>query len=87
MTYLEAISIVVGVLVGLYTLFGKPILSLNSTITRLIDDLEDLKHDVEEYHKKDMESHHRLWKHQEEQDNLLHEHEIYIRMHQKEEEK
>lgn len=83
---LEAISIVIGVAVGIisiFSFFNKPIVNLNVTITNLIDSLNDLKEDFKNYSSKNSMSHRRLWEHEKEQDEILKDHEIKIRLLQK----
>jgi hypothetical protein len=72
---------VFGVLAALVTFalaIGTPIIKLNTSITRLIDRLNNLDEGLEELTTKNSKSHERLWKHNEEQDKAIQEHETRI---------
>lgn len=72
---------VVGVIVALFTFaiaVGTPILKLNTSITRLITRLENLDEGLEALEEKNHKSHERIWKHNEEQDGKIQDHEKRI---------
>ena len=72
-------------LVGFALLVGKPLLTLNNTITKLNVELSHIngrmdkqQKDLENQKEHASESHRRLWEHENEQDTLLANHEIRI---------
>ena len=67
------------VLLGLIVTVAKPLVSLNSTITRLTDAVKVLEKNLEAIAGKNSEQHARLWAHEAEQDKMLREHEIRLR--------
>ena len=72
---------VFGVIVALITFaiaVGTPIIKLNTSITRLIDRLNNLDEGLDELTTKNSKSHERLWGHNEEQDKKLEDHEKRI---------
>ena len=62
-------------LVGLGTAIVKPILALNTTITRLTSAVEELRGDLAGLTARNSEGHRRLWEHNGKQDARLEEHE------------
>lgn len=69
---------VVGViiaLVGLGAVIVKPIVSLTRAITTLTCTVDSLRADMQELTTKNTESHARLWKHNDKQDEQLKNHE------------
>ena len=69
---------VVGVLVvvaGLFLSVGAPVIRLNSTLTKLSTLVEGLQDRQE---RDNTDSHRRLWKHNDEQDAALNDHETRI---------
>lgn len=69
---------VLVVLVGLGAAILKPLISLNSSITKLTVAVENLQKDMEGMTSKSAETHRRIWEHNEEQDRKLEDHEIRI---------
>lgn len=74
-------------LVGLIVTVTTPLIKLNSNITRLTVILDGIKAELEEQKKAlsaqkadSRESHRRLWAHNDEQDNILNDHETRIRV-------
>ena len=73
-----------SVVVVLISLFGlgaaivRPVVSLTRSITTLTVVAEDLKEDMKRFGTKNSESHERLWKHTEQQDARLEDHEKRI---------
>ncbi|MGN1002565.1 MAG: hypothetical protein ACI4PC_07310 [Oscillospiraceae bacterium] len=57
----------------------KPIISLNSTITRLTEAVKVLEKNIEAIADKNGEAHARLWQKEGEQDEMLREHELRLR--------
>ena len=79
---------VFGVIVALVAFaisIGTPIVKLNTSITRLIDRLNMLDEGMDELTARNSKSHERLWKHNEEQDDKLHDHETRITILEKKE--
>lgn len=77
MTEWEVYLVIVS-LVGFAIAVGTPIIKLNTSITRLIDRLNNLDENMDELTVRNSKSHERIWKHNEEQDKLLNEHEKRI---------
>ena len=79
---------VFGVIVALVAFaisIGTPIVKLNTSITRLMDRLNMLDEGMDELTARNSKSHERLWKHNEEQDDKLHDHETRITILEKKE--
>lgn len=68
----------VVVLVGLIVTVTGPLLKLNTNITQLRSLIENVVKRVEANEHDNTDSHRRLWKHNDEQDELLQKHEIRI---------
>lgn len=77
MTQWEVYLVIVS-LVGFAIAIGTPIIKLNTSITRLIDRLENLDKGLEELDAKNHKSHERIWQHNDEQDGKLEDHEKRI---------
>ena len=77
MTQWEVYLVIVS-LVGFAIAVGTPIIKLNTSITRLIDRLNNLDEGVEELTARNSRSHERLWKHNDEQDKKIEDHEKRI---------
>ena len=72
---------VVGVLVvvaGLFLSVGAPVIRLNSTLTKLSALVEGLRDRQARQEQSNTEGHRRLWKHSDEQDATLTDHETRI---------
>ena len=72
---------VVGILitlVGFALTIGKPIVTLNSTIVRVITKLEDFERRFEADREESTKVHHEIIEHATEQDKLIADHEIRI---------
>ena len=72
---------VVGVLVvvaGLFLSVGAPVIRLNSTLTKLSTLVEGLRDRQAQQEQNNTESHRRLWRHNDEQDATLNDHETRI---------
>ena len=72
---------VVGVLVvvaGLFLSVGAPVIRLNSTLTKLSTLVEGLRDRQARQEQSNAEGHRRLWKHNDEQDATLTDHETCI---------
>ena len=69
---------VIVVLSGLVISFVKPLISLNSTLTRLADAVSVLEHELKESSEKNREAHAKLWEKESEQDARLHSHELRL---------
>lgn len=77
MTEWEVYLVIVS-LVGFAIAVGTPIIKLNTSITRLIDRLNNLDESMDELTVKNSKSHERLWNHNEKQDELIKDHEKRI---------
>lgn len=77
MTEWEIFGVIVA-LVGFTVAIGTPIVRLNTSITRLIDGLNSLGDGLDELTAKNSKSHERLWKHSDEQDKYIRNHETRI---------
>ena len=78
---------VIIALLGLIVTVTTPLIRLNGNITRLNVILDNIKSDLEDQKKAlsaqkadSRESHHRLWAHNNEQDETLNDHETRIRV-------
>lgn len=74
---------VFGVLVAVAGFLGvvvPPIVNLTKSITRLTVVVDKLSSDLEEQKKQSIESHDKLWKHNNEQDDRINDHETRIRL-------
>lgn len=67
------------VLLGMIVTVAKPLISLNSTITRLTDAVRVLEKNLDAIAGKNSEQHAKLWSHEAEQDEKLSNHEFRIR--------
>lgn len=77
MTEWEVVGVIIA-LVGLVIAIGAPVLKLNTSITRLIAQLNNLDEGLDELTARNAKSHERLWRHNDEQDKTLKEHEKRI---------
>lgn len=77
MTEWEVVGIIIA-LVGFAIAVGTPVIKLNTSITKLIFHIDSLDQGLEKLETKNHESHGRLWKHNEEQDKELDDHEKRI---------
>lgn len=69
---------VIAALVAFSVAIGTPIIKLNTSITRLIDRLENLDEGLGDLEERNHKSHERIWKHNEEQDDTIRKHETRI---------
>lgn len=71
---------VIIALVGLVAAIVKPIITLNTSIVSLTTKLDQLGDNMDEFNTRNAKSHERIWKHNEEQDATLgdHEHRITV---------
>lgn len=77
MTEWEVFGVIVT-LVGFAIAIGTPIIKLNTSITKLIEGLHNLGEGMDELTEKNSKSHERIWKHNDEQDKQLGNHETRI---------
>ena len=68
------VVLVLVTLLGLVTTVAKPVLRLNSAITRLTSRLDGIAEDLQELTVRNAQSHDRLWERAREQETLLQEH-------------
>lgn len=66
------------VLVGLIITVTTPLLKLNTSITQLKSLLDSVVKQVQDNDRGNSTSHKRLWEHNEEQDEILHNHEMRL---------
>lgn len=66
------------VIVGLIVTVTTPLLKLNTSITQLRSLIENVVKRVDDNEHDNTESHRRIWKHNDEQDALLQNHELRI---------
>ncbi|MCC8091489.1 MAG: hypothetical protein LIO55_08960 [Oscillospiraceae bacterium] len=71
------VSVIVG-LAGLLLSLLKPLISLNSTLTRLTDTVEKLEQELAESAEKNREAHTRLWDKAAAQDEMLQAHTLQL---------
>lgn len=77
MTEWEVVGVIIA-LVGFAIAIGTPVIKLNTSITKLIFHIDNLDQGLEKLEAKNHESHSRIWKHNEEQDKELDNHEKRI---------
>ena len=75
---------VIVVLSGLVISFVKPLISLNSTLTRLADAVSVLERELKDSSEKNREAHTKLWEKEAEQDEQLRAHELRLSRMEKE---
>ncbi len=68
----------VVVIVGLIVTVTTPLLKLNTSITQLKSLLDSVVKQVQDNDRSNSTSHKRLWEHNEEQDEILHNHEMRL---------
>lgn len=66
------------VLIGLIVTVTTPLLKLNASITQLKALLDSVVKQVQDNDRSNSASHKRLWEHNEEQDEILHNHEMRL---------
>lgn len=71
---------VIVALVGFVVAVGTPVIKLNTTITKLIERLNNFGDGLEELTAKNTKSHERIWKHNDDQDEKINDHETRIRV-------
>ena len=69
---------VIVTLVGFAIAIGTPIIKLNTSMTKLIEGLGNLREWLDELTEKNSKSHERIWKHNDEQDEKIGNHETRI---------
>ena len=69
---------VIVVLSGLVISFVKPLISLNSTLTRLADAVGVLERELKDFSARNREAHARIWEKEQEQDAALQRHEAML---------
>lgn len=72
------VYLVIVSLVGFAIAVGTPIVKLNTSITRLITHMDAMDEGLDELTARNSKSHERLWKHNDEQDKQLADHEKRI---------
>lgn len=78
------IVLVLAELIGLFLLLGKPILTLNKTITEFNTELKNMGQRVSKLEDSKSEAHNKLWEHNDQQDKRIADHETRIRVLEKE---
>lgn len=74
------IVLVLAELIGLFRLLGKPSLTLNKTLTKFNTELKNMGQRVRKQENSKSEAHNKLWEHNDEQDAMIEDHEIHIRV-------
>ena len=74
------VIVLIGSMFTLGVAIVTPILKLNTTITKLRDAIDSQTDSQKEYKKKNDESHEKLWEHEHDQDEKIHDHETRIRI-------
>lgn len=69
---------VLVVLIGLIATIAKPMINLNTTLTKLIVQVEKLEQSMRETAEKSDRSVAKLWKHNDKQDETLADHEVRL---------
>ena len=69
---------VIIAIVGLFFTIGKPIINLNTNITVLNESIKNLKVQTDKQDRDNTEAHRRIWRHNDEQDKTLAEHEMRL---------
>ena len=72
----KTLAVILGIIVSIVT----PIIKLTSTISKLTTIVDNLQKSVSDITVKNTESHKRIWDKEEEQDKVIGDHEIRIRM-------
>jgi hypothetical protein len=78
------VVLILGELIGLFLLVGRPILTLSKTIAEFNTELKNMKARVDAMECGKHEAHNKLWQHIDEQDKELADHETRIRVLEKE---
>lgn len=65
-------------IVGLFVTVGKPIINLNTSITVLNESIKNLKTQSDKLERDNTDAHRRIWKHNDEQDKTIAEHELRL---------
>lgn len=77
MTEWTVVTVIIA-LTGLVLTVVRPVVNLNTSITRLTDAVGTLQENLKEFTVKNADSHDRLWKHIECQDTVISDHETRI---------
>lgn len=75
--FLTTLGVVVSVATGCIAIV-RPVIKLSTTITQLNDNIESLSKDYKETMKKNSDARKRIWNHNDEQDEILSNHELRI---------
>lgn len=81
MTEWTVVTVII-VLVGLVATLVKPMLSLNTSMTKLTISNERLSEDLKGLTDKNSEAHARIWQHEDEQDKRLNDHDKQFDSHE-----
>ena len=73
----DVVTIIIAI-VGLFFSVGKPIIKLNTNITKLNENLKATQNDQLKYEKDNHDAHKRIWDHNEKQDAVLEEHRMRL---------
>ena len=74
------IIVSLGSIVGLAFTVAKPILDVTKTMTTLNESIKNLTDKFSVFEISNLEAHKRIWNHNDEQDELLQDHEIRIKL-------
>lgn len=81
------VFLVIVAIVTFLIAVGAPVIKLNTSIVRLIERLKSLDSGLEELSIKNTKSHERIWKHNDDQDEKIRDHETRITLLEKVEDK
>ena len=77
MTQWDVVTVIIAI-VGLALSVGAPIIKLNTSITKLTTKMDGMEEGIDELTARNSKSHERIWKHNEEQDKQIADHEKRI---------
>lgn len=72
------VFLAIGELIAFFVLVAKPLINLTTTLTKLNVTVENLSQMLAEQKERSKKTHERLWKHNEEQDEKIEDHETRI---------
>ena len=77
MTEWSIVTVIIA-LVGLIVTAAKPLMQVNSTMVHLSEQMQSLTDKLSDFSERNTKSHERIWKHNDEQDAVLDDHEHRI---------
>jgi predicted nucleic acid-binding Zn-ribbon protein len=79
MTEWTVVTVVIA-LTGLVLTVVRPVVNLNTSITKLTDAVSTLQENLKEFMTRNADSHDKLWKHNDSQDTVLSDHETRLQI-------